>query len=130
MLKGVLGPTGTAPEAAVPGYDIAGKTGTAQKAENGGYSETKYVSSFIGFAPATHARLLVAVIVDEPQGTYLGGVHFELTGENVTECLGGGECISEADLAKAYATGCDPRLNGNQSLEMAFLIAEMLRKRA
>ena len=62
-------------------------------------------------------------------GTHLGGVHFELTGENVTECLGGGEKISEADLAKAYATGCDPRLNGNQSLEMAFLIADMLRKR-
>ncbi|MEX0992663.1 MAG: penicillin-binding protein 2 [Solirubrobacterales bacterium] len=73
MLKGVLGPGGTAPEAAVPGYDIAGKTGTAQKAENGGYSESKYVSSFIGFAPATNARLLVAVIVDEPKGTYLGG---------------------------------------------------------
>ena len=62
-------------------------------------------------------------------GTYLGGVHFEMTGENVTECLGGGEGLSEADLARAYGTGCDPRLNGNQSLEMAFLIADMLRKR-
>jgi cell division protein FtsI/penicillin-binding protein 2 len=73
MLKGVLGPEGTASEAAVPGYDISGKTGTAQKAENGGYSESKYVSSFIGFAPSHNARLLVAVIIDEPKGTYLGG---------------------------------------------------------
>ena len=68
MLEGVLGPTGTAPEAAVAGYDIAGKTGTAEKAEAGGYSESKFVASFIGFAPARNARLLVAVIVDEPGG--------------------------------------------------------------
>jgi cell division protein FtsI/penicillin-binding protein 2 len=74
MLEGVLGPTGTAPEAAVPGYDLAGKTGTAQKPEGGVYSETKYVSSFIGFAPALDAKLLVAVIVDEPGGgVYAGG---------------------------------------------------------
>jgi cell division protein FtsI/penicillin-binding protein 2 len=73
MLEGVLGPTGTAPEAAVPGYDIAGKTGTAEKAENGGYSESKFVASFIGFAPAIDARLLVAVIVDEPEGSHTGG---------------------------------------------------------
>ena len=62
MLEGVLGPEGTASEAAVPGYKISGKTGTAQKAENGGYSETKYVSSFIGFAPSNKARLLIAVV--------------------------------------------------------------------
>jgi cell division protein FtsI (penicillin-binding protein 3) len=73
MLKGVLGPDGTAPEAAVPGYEIAGKTGTAEKAENGGYSEDRFVASFIGFAPARHARLLVAVIVDEPKGRHTGG---------------------------------------------------------
>ena len=73
MLEGVLGPTGTAPEAAVPGYDIAGKTGTAEKAEDGGYSESKFVASFIGFAPARDARLLVAVIVDEPGGVHTGG---------------------------------------------------------
>jgi 3-deoxy-7-phosphoheptulonate synthase len=57
----------------------------------------------------------------------LGGVHFELTGEHVTECLGGGEALSEEDLGSAYETGCDPRLNRNQSLEMAFLITGMLR---
>ena len=74
MLEGVLGPTGTAPEAAVAGYDIAGKTGTAEKAEAGGYSKDKYVASFIGFAPARDPRLLVAVIVDEPSGgVYSGG---------------------------------------------------------
>jgi cell division protein FtsI (penicillin-binding protein 3) len=73
MLEGVLGPTGTAPEAAVPGYDLAGKTGTAQKAIAGGYSESRYVASFIGFAPARNAKLLVAVIVDEPHGLTSGG---------------------------------------------------------
>jgi cell division protein FtsI (penicillin-binding protein 3) len=74
MLEGVLGPTGTAPEAAVPGYDLAGKTGTAQKPEQGVYSKTKYVASFIGFAPARDAKLLIAVIVDEPHPVYAGGV--------------------------------------------------------
>jgi cell division protein FtsI (penicillin-binding protein 3) len=73
MLEGVLGPGGTAPEAAVEGYDIAGKTGTAEKAIKGGYSKSRFVASFIGFAPALDARLLVAVIVDEPKGEYYGG---------------------------------------------------------
>jgi cell division protein FtsI/penicillin-binding protein 2 len=73
MLKGVLGPEGTASEAAVEGYEIAGKTGTAQKVVDGTYSETDFVASFIGFAPANKARLLVAVIVDEPRGAHLGG---------------------------------------------------------
>jgi cell division protein FtsI (penicillin-binding protein 3) len=73
MLEGVLGPDGTAPEAAVPGYNIAGKTGTAEKAEKGGYSQTRFVASFIGFAPARGAKLLVAVMVDEPQGGHSGG---------------------------------------------------------
>jgi cell division protein FtsI (penicillin-binding protein 3) len=73
MLKGVLGPDGTAPQATVTGYDIAGKTGTAEKAEDGGYSKSKFVASFIGFAPAHDARLLVAVIADEPGGLHTGG---------------------------------------------------------
>jgi cell division protein FtsI (penicillin-binding protein 3) len=73
MLEGVLGPTGTAPEAAVAGYDIAGKTGTAEKAVAGGYSQSRFVASFIGFAPARDARLLVAVMVDEPKGSHTGG---------------------------------------------------------
>ncbi len=73
MLEGVLGPTGTAPEAAVAGYDIAGKTGTAEKAVAGGYSQDNFVASFIGFAPARNARLLVSVMVDEPKGGHTGG---------------------------------------------------------
>jgi cell division protein FtsI (penicillin-binding protein 3) len=74
MLEGVLAPGGTASEVTVPGYTLAGKTGTAQVAENGGYSQTKFVASFMGFAPAANPGLLVAVIVDEPQGAiYSGG---------------------------------------------------------
>ncbi len=75
-------------------------------------------------------------IVDEVQGffevhqrlgTHPGGIHVELTGENVTECLGGAQDISDTDLAGRYETACDPRLNTQQSLELAFLVAEMLR---
>jgi cell division protein FtsI (penicillin-binding protein 3) len=73
MLEGVLAPGGTASEVEVPGYTLAGKTGTAQVAENGGYSETNYIASFIGFAPAQDPQLLAAVIVDEPQGEIYGG---------------------------------------------------------
>ena len=73
MLEGVLAAGGTASEVSVPGYSLAGKTGTAQVAENGTYSETKYVASFIGFAPAQDPRLLVSVIVDQPQGDIYGG---------------------------------------------------------
>jgi cell division protein FtsI/penicillin-binding protein 2 len=73
MLEGVLAPGGTASEVSVPGYTLAGKTGTAQVAENGGYSKTKYIASFIGFAPAQNPQLLAAVIVDEPQGEIYGG---------------------------------------------------------
>ncbi|HEY2601941.1 MAG TPA: penicillin-binding protein 2 [Thermoleophilaceae bacterium] len=74
MLEGVLAPGGTAPEATVPGYVLAGKTGTAQKPDGkGGYSDTKFVASFVGFAPARNPRLLVAVMVDEPQGDIYGG---------------------------------------------------------
>jgi cell division protein FtsI (penicillin-binding protein 3) len=74
MLEGVLGPGGTAQEAQVDGYRLAGKTGTAEKAENGGYSATDFVASFIGYAPARDPRLLVAVMVDEPRGSIYGGV--------------------------------------------------------
>ena len=73
MLEGVLEPGGTASAVSVPGYVLAGKTGTAQKVENGTYSDTKYVASFVGFAPAQHPKLLVAVVVDEPQYVHVGG---------------------------------------------------------
>jgi cell division protein FtsI (penicillin-binding protein 3) len=74
MLEGVLAAGGTATEAQVAGYTLAGKTGTAQKAISGGYSKTDFVASFIGFAPARNPRLLVAVMVDTPRGNIYGGV--------------------------------------------------------
>lgn len=75
-------------------------------------------------------------VIDEVQGffevhrelgTHPGGIHIELTGENVTECLGGAEDITDIDLPGRYESACDPRLNTQQSLELAFLVAEMLR---
>ncbi|MFK7825276.1 MAG: class II 3-deoxy-7-phosphoheptulonate synthase [Oligoflexales bacterium] len=62
-------------------------------------------------------------------GSHLGGVHFELTGDNVTECTGGSEGITDTDLSRSYQTYCDPRLNYSQSLEMAFLISSMLEEK-
>jgi 3-deoxy-7-phosphoheptulonate synthase len=62
-------------------------------------------------------------------GTWPGGVHVELTGDDVTECVGGGEALAEVDLGNRYESVCDPRLNRVQSLELAFLVAEMLRNR-
>ena len=75
MLRGVLAAGGTANEASIPGYDLDDKTGTANKVDGdtGEYSETRYVASFMGFAPARHPRLLVSVVVDEPQGAIYGG---------------------------------------------------------
>ena len=62
-------------------------------------------------------------------GTHPGGVHVELTGDDVTECLGGAQELTDADLSGRYETACDPRLNTSQSLELAFLVAEMLQRR-
>jgi cell division protein FtsI (penicillin-binding protein 3) len=73
MLRGVLGDGGTASGAAIPGWDLAGKTGTANVAVNGTYSDTKYVASFIGMVPASAPKLVVAVVVYEPQGSIYGG---------------------------------------------------------
>jgi 3-deoxy-7-phosphoheptulonate synthase len=61
-------------------------------------------------------------------GTHPGGVHVELTGDDVTECTGGAQQLTDADLVGRYETACDPRLNNGQSLELAFLVAEMLQK--
>jgi cell division protein FtsI (penicillin-binding protein 3) len=72
----VLAPGGTASEVHIPGYELAGKTGTANKVDTttGEYSKTRYVASFVGFAPADHPKLLISIMVDEPQGgTYAGG---------------------------------------------------------
>jgi 3-deoxy-7-phosphoheptulonate synthase len=65
--------------------------------------------------------------IHRSEGTYPGGVHLEITGQNVTECIGGAMKITEADLARQYDTGCDPRLNATQSLELAFQIAQHLK---
>jgi cell division protein FtsI/penicillin-binding protein 2 len=75
MLEGVLAPGGTASGAAIDGYLLAGKTGTAEKPDPiyGGYSDTKFVASFVGFAPAQNPRLLTLVMVDEPQSDIYGG---------------------------------------------------------
>ena len=66
--------------------------------------------------------------IHEAEGSHGSGVHFEMTGQDVTECLGGAQAISELDLSDRYHTHCDPRLNASQSLELAFLIAELLKK--
>ncbi len=74
MLELAVQPGGTAPKARVMGYRVAGKTGTAHKEENGGYAEHKYVASFVGLAPASDPRLVIAVMLDEPSaGQYYGG---------------------------------------------------------
>ncbi|MEC7363537.1 MAG: 3-deoxy-7-phosphoheptulonate synthase, partial [Actinomycetota bacterium] len=62
-------------------------------------------------------------------GTFPGGIHVELTGDDVTECIGGTAGVAETDLHQRYETACDPRLNREQSLELAFLVADMLLKR-
>nr|HNH94279.1 3-deoxy-7-phosphoheptulonate synthase [Microthrixaceae bacterium] len=63
----------------------------------------------------------------EAEGTWPGGVHVELTGDDVTECLGGAEELVDDDLGLRYESMCDPRLNGRQSLDLAFRVAELLR---
>ena len=74
MMEMAASPGGTAPRAQVPGYRVAGKTGTAHKPENGGYAEHKYVSSFVGFGPVSDPKFIVAVMLDEPAGVkYYGG---------------------------------------------------------
>jgi 3-deoxy-7-phosphoheptulonate synthase len=68
------------------------------------------------------------VQIAESEGVHPGGVHLEMTGQNVTECLGGARALTEGDLADRYHTHCDPRLNGEQALELAFLVAEKLKE--
>ncbi len=66
--------------------------------------------------------------VHAAEGTYAGGVHLEMTGQNVTECTGGARAITEADLNDRYHTVCDPRLNADQAIDLAFLLADLLKK--
>jgi len=68
------------------------------------------------------------ILIHKAEGSYPGGIHLEMTGQNVTECIGGLDEISEEDLSDRYHTHCDPRLNANQAIELAFLIADELKK--
>ena len=65
--------------------------------------------------------------IHREMGTYAGGVHVEMTGDDVTECVGGASAVTEASLQDRYHTYCDPRLNASQALELAFLVAEEVR---
>jgi 3-deoxy-7-phosphoheptulonate synthase len=90
------------------------------------------VTSSNGYKTRSFDRILDelhnAFAIHAAEGSYAGGVHFELTGQNVTECIGGSQAISEASLADRYLTHCDPRLNATQALELAFEIAEALKR--
>ena len=90
------------------------------------------IKSSTGYKTRPFDRILSEVrgffAVHKAEGTYAGGVHFEMTGQDVTECLGGAQAIGEDSLADRYHTHCDPRLNASQALELAFLIAEQLKE--
>jgi 3-deoxy-7-phosphoheptulonate synthase len=90
------------------------------------------IKSSTGYKTRPFDRVLSEVraffAVHRAEGTHAGGIHLELTGQNVTECLGGAQAISEGDLSSRYHTHCDPRLNASQALELAFLMAEGLRQ--
>jgi 3-deoxy-7-phosphoheptulonate synthase len=90
------------------------RTATGRKTRDFGH----VMSEIEGFFAAHHA-----------EGTWPGGVHLEITGDDVTECLGGGDSLSEEQLDDAYTTLCDPRLNARQSLDLAFHVAELMRAR-
>ncbi len=85
-----------------------------------------------GYKTRDFARILSEVeqffAVHQAEGTWAGGIHIEMTGQNVTECIGGATPVTEDGLSDRYHTHCDPRLNADQSLELAFLIAETLKK--
>lgn len=90
------------------------------------------ITSASGYKTRPFDRVLSEVkdffAVHTAEGTYAGGVHLEMTGQNVTECTGGARAISDAELNDRYHTFCDPRLNAEQSIDLAFLLAELLKK--
>ncbi len=91
------------------------------------------ISSVTGYKTRPFDQILKEVRaffqVHAAEGTYAGGVHLEMTGQNVTECTGGARAISEEDLNDRYHTVCDPRLNAEQSLDLAFLLADLLKSK-
>ncbi|WP_336097293.1 class II 3-deoxy-7-phosphoheptulonate synthase [Roseovarius sp. CH_XMU1461] len=88
------------------------------------------IKSASGYKTRPFERVLREVreffAIHKAEGTIPGGVHFEMTGQDVTECIGGVQAVSEENLSDRYHTACDPRLNASQSLELAFLVAEEL----
>jgi len=94
--------------------------GNTYKAENG-YKTRSF--------DAVREELKAFFDVHEEMGSHPGGVHLEMTGEDVTECVGGLQEVTEQDLEKRYHTHCDPRLNGVQALQLAFLVGERMRIR-
>ncbi|MBV6486958.1 MAG: 3-deoxy-7-phosphoheptulonate synthase class II [Pseudorhodoplanes sp.] len=90
------------------------------------------ITSASGYKTRPFDRILSEVkdffAIHAAEGTYAGGVHLEMTGQNVTECTGGARAITDADLNNRYHTFCDPRLNAEQSIDLAFLLAELLKK--
>jgi 3-deoxy-7-phosphoheptulonate synthase len=90
------------------------------------------ISAANGYKTRPFERILSEVdqffAVHRAEGSHAGGVHVEMTGQNVTECTGGAMAISETDLMDRYHTHCDPRLNADQALELAFLMAERLKQ--
>lgn len=94
-----------------------------QQIHNRHFDTNTYPTSFF------QAEVRAFFDVHEQEGSHPGGVHLEMTGQNVTECIGGSRTVTFDDLSSRYHTHCDPRLNASQSLELAFIIAERLRKR-
>ena len=90
------------------------------------------IKSATGYKTRAFDRILAEVrgffAVHQAEGTYAGGVHFEMTGQDVTECIGGAQAIDEIALADRYHTHCDPRLNASQAIELSFEIAELLKR--
>jgi 3-deoxy-7-phosphoheptulonate synthase len=90
------------------------------------------ITSTTGYKTRPFDRILSEVKsffnVHAAEGTYAGGVHLEMTGQDVTECIGGARAITDEHLNDRYHTVCDPRLNAEQSIDMAFLIAELLKQ--
>jgi 3-deoxy-7-phosphoheptulonate synthase len=86
---------------------------------SGGY-KTRHFDAILSECEAFFA-------VHRAEGTHAGGIHLELTGRDVTECVGGSQAITEADLKDRYHTHCDPRLNAKQALEVAFIVADKLK---
>ncbi|HWA50374.1 MAG TPA: 3-deoxy-7-phosphoheptulonate synthase class II [Dongiaceae bacterium] len=118
-------------EAKLPGLIRAVKRHGAKVVWSSDPMHGNTIKSSSGYKTRPFDRILSEVksffAVHRAEGTHAGGVHFEMTGQDVTECIGGAKAVTEDSLADRYHTHCDPRLNASQSLELAFLIAEQLK---